>query len=53
VAAVGKTLNDESSYSADEILFADVSMAKEKNYYIIRASLAKSLQRKVNSGQMN
>jgi hypothetical protein len=53
VAVVGKTLNDESSYSADKILFADVSMVKEKNYYTIRASLAKSLQHKVNSGQMN
>ena len=53
VAAVGKTLNDESSYSADKILFADLSMAKEKNYYTVSAGLAKSLQRKVNNGEIN
>ena len=28
-------------------------MVKEKHYYTIQASLARTLQRKVNSGQMN
>jgi hypothetical protein len=53
VAAVGKTLNDDSSYSADKILFADLSMVKGKTYYTIQAVLAKNLQLKVNSGQIN
>jgi hypothetical protein len=53
IAAVGKTLNDNSSYSADQILLAELSMAKEKKYYATRASLGKSLQHKASIGQIN
>jgi hypothetical protein len=52
IASVGKTLNDKSSYKAGKILVADLSMVPSKHYYAIPASLAKSLQRKVYTGEL-
>lgn len=52
VASVGRTLNDKPSYSADQILFADVSMVPDMKYYSIPAGLAKSLQHDVFNGNL-
>ncbi len=52
VSAVGKTLNDNPTYSADKVLFADAGMAQEKRYDTVPAALAKSLQRKAYNGQI-
>ncbi|HXC13227.1 MAG TPA: hypothetical protein VNV39_10340 [Stellaceae bacterium] len=53
VASVGRTLNDKPSYLADKILFSDMSMLKDKNYYMIPATLAKTLQQEVYNGQIS
>ena len=54
VLAVGKTLNSEKPFSMRTKYFSETcSMAKETTYVTIPASLAKSLQRKVYSGEMS
>ena len=53
VASVGRTLNDKPSYLADKILFSDMSMLKDKNYYMIPATLAKTLQQEVYNADLH
>jgi hypothetical protein len=50
---VGRILNDKPSYLADKILFSDISMLKDKNYSMIPATLAKTLQQEVYNGQIS
>ncbi len=52
-AAVGKTMNYNSSYKSNEVFVADAGMAKDKKFYKFDTDLAKSLQRKVYSGEVS
>jgi hypothetical protein len=53
IGSVGKSLNDNPSYQADKILFADLSMVKQKYYLTMPAELAKTLQEEVYVGKIS
>jgi hypothetical protein len=53
VAASGDSLNKQSSIKADELWLSDTNLLKGHIAYVIPASLAKSLQRRVKNGQIN
>jgi hypothetical protein len=53
VASVGKTLSERPSLKVDELWLSDSNLMKNRVAYSFPAALAKSLQRKVSSGQID
>jgi len=54
MGAVGFVLNEKRpSFKADEVIFSDLQRSKERTAYGIKASVLKSLQRRVKSGKLD
>lgn len=53
IAAIGDSLNKQLSVSADELWLSDATLMKTRIAHVFPASLAKSLQSRVKSGQMD
>ena len=52
-AAVGKALNDRPGVKGDELWLSDAPTMKRRQAYVVPASLAQSLQRRVHGGQIS
>ena len=54
LGAVGFVLNEKRpSFKADEVIFSDVQRMKARSGHVIKASVLKSLQRRVKAGQLS
>lgn len=53
VASLGKTLNEQPSVKVDELYLSDANLMKNRTAYVLRAELARSLQRQIYSDQIS
>ena len=50
--AVGKTLNDNPKFKAEEVYFSDSSLMRARRAFVVDASLLQSFQKRVKGDQM-